>query len=39
MLVGVAQLVERGTHKPKVTGSFPVADTIGPESENVRTKA
>ena len=25
--VGVAQLVERGTHKPKVGGSFPPADT------------
>ena len=32
--VGVAQLVERGTHKPEVTGSFPVADTIGSISEN-----
>ncbi len=28
VVVGVAQLVERGTHKPEVTGSFPVADTI-----------
>jgi|JI8StandDraft_1071087.scaffolds.fasta_scaffold13641_6 hypothetical protein len=26
-LVGVAQLVERRTHKPQVTGSIPVADT------------
>ena len=25
--VGVAQLVERRTHKPQVTGSIPVADT------------
>ncbi len=28
LFVGIAQLVERGTHKPKVTGSIPVADTI-----------
>lgn len=28
LFVGVAQLVERGTHKPEVTGSFPVADTL-----------
>ena len=26
--VGVAQLVERRTHKPQVTGSIPVADTL-----------
>jgi hypothetical protein len=26
--VGVAQSVERRTHKPQVTGSIPVADTI-----------
>ena len=25
--VGVAQSVERRTHKPQVTGSIPVADT------------
>ena len=35
LYVGVAQLVERGTHKPEVTGSFPVADTIGSISENI----
>ena len=27
MFVGVAQSVERRTHKPQVTGSIPVADT------------
>ena len=25
--VGVAQLVERGTHKPEVVGSIPTPDT------------
>ncbi len=34
--VGVAQSVERRTHKPQVTGSIPVADTIkGLEKEGI----
>ena len=31
--VGVAQSVERRTHKPQVTGSIPVADTLPKEEK------